>query len=115
MVRPIHPTKTESDEVFFFAKTIATRVVSHINVALVAVIIPVSSGFLGDDYTDVHLKFSGETLVESKLCLISVALEPGSPKASEKELPFIVKVNCEDSIFAQNLLKRLQKAVSENK
>ena len=105
----------EVDEVLFLAKTIATRLLNHINAVLVTVMIPVSSGFLGDDYTNVHLKFSGETLQESKTCLISIILEPRSPNISDNDLPFTVKVNCEDSIFGVNLLKRLQKAIKENK
>eukprot|EP00250_Pteridium_aquilinum_P020022 c24672_g1_i2 orf=84-2030(-) len=101
------------EEALALARVLATRVLSQVNVFLVMARIPVFPGAINDDVWNVHLKFSGETLRDSSLCLITITLQPQSASDSTNILPVLVKVNCEDSVFGLNLLNRLQKAVTE--
>ncbi|KAI5055018.1 hypothetical protein GOP47_0030163 [Adiantum capillus-veneris] len=101
------------EEALALTRVLATRVLSQINVFLVMATIPVYTGAINDDVLNVHLKFSGETLVDSSLCLITITLELQSMGDSTDALPVLVKVNCEDSVFGLNLLNRLQKVITE--
>lgn len=104
----------ESDEdMLSLARLIALRVLSHVNAFLVTATIPVFPGATIDDAWSVHLKFSGETLTESMLCLVTLTLDAHSSTDCSNDLLVLVKVNCEDSVFGLNLLKRLQMAVNE--
>lgn len=101
------------EEALALARVLATRILSQVNVFLVMATIPVFPGDINDDVWNVHLKFSGQTLLNSKLCLITVTLGPQSTNDGTNALPVLVKVNCEDSVFGLNLLNRLQKAITE--
>ncbi|MCO5586354.1 hypothetical protein L7F22_040294 [Adiantum nelumboides] len=101
------------EEALALARVLATRVLSQINAFLVTATIPVYTGAINDDILNVHLKFSGETLVDASLCLITITLELQSIGDCTDVLPVLVKVNCEDSVFGSNLLNRLQKVIGE--
>ncbi|KAH7294225.1 hypothetical protein KP509_28G061600 [Ceratopteris richardii] len=101
------------EEALAVARMLASRILSQINVFLVTATIPVYHEAISDDILSVHLKFSGETLVDDKLCLVTLTLELDPISNNASTLLVEVKVNCEDSVFGSNILNRFQKAVTE--
>ncbi|KAH0454565.1 hypothetical protein IEQ34_016489 [Dendrobium chrysotoxum] len=89
-----------TDKILLVSRSLASKVLSHANVFLVSIDMPVS--FSDDDASGLRLRFSSEISRISKPCLISIVAEG---KCSEP-LNISVKVNCEETVFGLNLLNR---------
>lgn len=99
------------EKILFLARDVASKVLQNVNVSLVSATVPIFPRVSGDDAWSLRLRFSGETLMTSMLCLITVMVEASNTDSSSK-IPVLVKVNCEDSIFGLNLLNRLDRAIN---
>lgn len=89
-----------TDKILVVSRSLASKVLSHANVFLVSIDMPVS--FSDDDASGLRLRFSSEISRISKPCLITIVTEG---KCSEP-LNISVKVNCEETVFGLNLLNR---------
>lgn len=81
--------------------SLALKMLSNANLFLVSVDMPIAAKL--DDASGLCLRFSSEILSTSKPCLITLTIEG---KCSEP-LDVSVKVNCEETVFALNLLNRV--------
>jgi AP-3 complex subunit beta len=110
--------QTGEDKAFVISRKIAAQVLSIAYVDIVSVTLPIASSsvvqFGGQtDLTGLKLRFCGETLTGSVTCLISVTVMAKTENDSDtNDLPVLIKVNCEDTIFGLNLLRKLHQDLS---
>lgn len=90
-----------TDKFLEICRSLALKMLSNANLFLVSVDMPIASNL--DDASGLCLRFSGEILSSSKLCLITITVKG---KCWEP-LNISVKVNCEETVFGLNLLNRV--------
>ncbi|KAJ3676437.1 hypothetical protein LUZ60_003849 [Juncus effusus] len=90
------------DKNLVVANSFASKMLSNANIHLVSMDMPVISKH--DDVAGLCLRFSGELLNNSKICLITVVTMDGN---YSEPLDVSVKINCEDTVFGLNLLNRV--------
>lgn len=104
-IRDLDKDKGESllvkDKFLEICQSLALKMLSNANLFLVSVDMPIASSL--DDASGLCLRFSSETLITSKPCLITITI---GGKCSEP-LNLSVKVNCEETVFGLNLLNRV--------
>jgi len=81
---------------------------SNANLFLVSVHLPLASKL--DDASGLSLRFSGEILSSSVPCLITLTVEGNCLEP----LDVSVKVKCEETVFALNLLNRIANFLVES-
>ncbi|EPS69832.1 hypothetical protein M569_04928, partial [Genlisea aurea] len=87
---------------------LAIKMLSNASLFLVSVDMPVAADL--NDLTGLCLKFSGEMiLVNSFPCLVTLTVKG----ACSEPLEVSLKMNCEDTIFALNLLNRIISVMAE--
>ncbi|KAG9454700.1 hypothetical protein H6P81_007604 [Aristolochia fimbriata] len=96
-----HKSITE-DKFLLVCQSLASNMLSHANLFLVSVEMPVSVKI--GDASGLCLRLSGQTLSSSVPCLVTVIVVEG--KCTEP-LKLSVKVNCKDTEFGLNLLNRI--------
>ncbi|XP_068668595.1 AP3-complex subunit beta-A [Aristolochia californica] len=90
------------DKFLLVCQSLVTNMLSHANLFLVSVEMPVSVKI--DDASGLSLRFCGEILSSSVPCLVTIMVVEG--KCTEP-LKLLVKVNCKDTVFGLNLLNRI--------
>ncbi|XP_024927490.1 AP3-complex subunit beta-A isoform X2 [Ziziphus jujuba] len=110
-IRELNKDEGESllvkDKFLEICRCLALKMLSNANLFLVSVDMPIAASL--DDASGLCLRFSGEILSTSNPCLITITIEG---KCSEP-LNVSVKVNCEETVFALNLLNRVINFLAE--
>ncbi|PKA61916.1 AP3-complex subunit beta-A [Apostasia shenzhenica] len=99
-VKQAEQSSSATDMILVVSRSLASKVLSHANVFLVSVDMPVS--FSSDDASGLRQRFSSEILSNLKPCLITIV----SQGKCHLPLDVSVKINCEDTVFGLNLLNR---------
>ncbi|KAL4376868.1 hypothetical protein GQ457_02G022820 [Hibiscus cannabinus] len=89
------------DKYLAICESLAVKMLSNANISLVSVDMPVEAKL--EDASGLRLRFSSEILSSSLPCLITITVEG---KCSDP-LNLSTKVNCEETVFALNLLNRI--------
>nr|DAD26435.1 TPA_asm: hypothetical protein HUJ06_027903 [Nelumbo nucifera] len=95
------PSSLMKDKFLVVCQSLASRMLSHANLFLVSVDMPVAVNH--DDVSGLCLRFSGEILSNSIPCLITITVEG---RCSEP-LKIFAKMNCEETMFGLNMLNRV--------
>ncbi|XP_047330005.1 AP3-complex subunit beta-A isoform X2 [Impatiens glandulifera] len=101
------PSSKDKDKFLVISESIALKILSNANLFLVSVDMPVAGNL--EDASGLCLRFSGEILSSSTLCLISLTV---GGKCCEP-LTISVKINCEETVFGLNLLNRIINFLAE--
>ncbi|KAK4480276.1 hypothetical protein RD792_013344 [Penstemon davidsonii] len=95
------------DKFLTICEKLSLKMLSNANLYLVSVDMPVAAKL--DDLSGLCLRLSGEILSNSVPCLITLTLT-GS---CSEPLEVSVKINCEETVFALNLLNRIVNFLAE--